>query len=113
MITLYLFYNIFSLIEVMAYTIFVYPHPGYPMDLTLFFWTIVVILAEVGSMIMINYAMWKFGFHYFNCGSKLSYYLQGTQPPKAINKRNRHLDEALILCNCMFPIAFGIISFVQ
>jgi hypothetical protein len=37
----------------------------------------VIIIAEAGSMMTINLAMWLLGFHYFNCGRKLPYYIDG------------------------------------
>jgi hypothetical protein len=74
---------------------------------------IIVIITEVGSLTMINLAMWKFGFHYYNCGRKLPYYIVGTQPPSSLNKCNNIIQKVFTILNCVSPIAFGAISFIQ
>ena len=112
MITYYLLYNVLSLISVMAFTIFVYPKPGYPVDFWLLFWMTIVILAEAGNLMMINLAMWKFGFHYYNCGVKLPFYLEGTPPPKELNSRNKCIEKTFTILNVIFPISFGAVSFI-
>ena len=111
MICLYLLYNVTNFIQVTAYAVYLEfeadrvqtktNRPGIIASVT------VVLISSIISMSLLNVAMWKFAYNYYNIGKKLPYFLRGKTPPNGLTVCHQRLRTTFIVLNIMMPVLYG------
>lgn len=78
-------------------------------------WACVAVSAfcYVASYSAENLAMWYFGYHYYNCGKKLWYYMRQQSVPASLDRNLRLLWNTAGVVNIALPVAYVCISTYQ
>ena len=57
-----------------------------------------------------NILLWYFGFHYYNCGKKMSYFIKQKPLPSNLNSHHQTLFWTGIVFACLLPLAYAVIN---
>ena len=69
-------------------------------------------LCMVTSDSCVSIIMWYFGFHYYNCGVKLGYFIHGERPPTNIDRNHQILFIAGMVIVILLPSSYAVLTTV-
>lgn len=70
-------------------------------------------LCLVISDSSVSMIMWYFGYHYFNCGRKLGYFIRGEIVPASLDRNHRILFITGIVFAILLPTSYAVITTIQ